>query len=116
VSFSDDHGRLLENLVWLHLRRHYREIYYFAEKKECDFLVFEKNKPRAAIQVCYDLTADNLERELDGLTEAMSTLKLKEGYIVTLKQKDLIEKEGIKINMIPCHEFIQLGTSISDRS
>jgi predicted AAA+ superfamily ATPase len=111
-SFSDDHGRLLENLVWLHLRRHYREIYYFAEKKECDFLIFEKGKPRAAIQVCFDLTPDNLDREIKGLTEAMNTVKLKQGYIITLKQKDLIEKEGLTINVLPCHEYMELGVPI----
>jgi len=42
ISFSDDNGRLLENLVFLHLRRSYSEIYYFSEKKECDFIVFNK--------------------------------------------------------------------------
>ena len=111
-SFSDDHGRLLENLVWLHLRRHYREIYYFAEHKECDFLIFEKGKPRAAIQVCFDLTPDNLDRELEGLIEAMNTVKLKEGFIITMKQKDLINKEGLKINVIPCHEYMELAVPI----
>ena len=44
ISFSNDEGRLLENMVYMQLRRQTREIYYFAEKKECDFVVFEKGK------------------------------------------------------------------------
>jgi uncharacterized protein len=31
-SFTDDHGRKLENLVYLLLRSKYKDIYYFAEK------------------------------------------------------------------------------------
>jgi len=33
ISFTPDNGRLLENMVFLHLRRKTNEIYYFAEKK-----------------------------------------------------------------------------------
>ena len=32
VSFSADTGRLLENMVFMHLRRTTNDIYYFAEK------------------------------------------------------------------------------------
>ena len=105
-SFTDDDGRKLENLVYLHLRRKFREIYYFSERKECDFVVFKKGAPIDAIQVCFDLNADNLDRELDGLLAALTELKLKEGRIVTLDQKDEYEKDGCIIKVIPCHEYL----------
>src|SRR6185437_5029260 len=105
-SFTDDDGRKLENLVYLHLRRHYREIYYFSERKECDFVVFKNGVPVEAIQVCFDLNADNLDREVDGLLEALTELKLKEGKIITFDQKDQHQKDGRTINIIPCHEFL----------
>lgn len=105
-SFTDDDGRKLENLVYLHLRRHYREIYYFSERKECDFVVFKNGVPVEAIQVCFDLNADNLDREIDGLLDALTELKLKEGKIITFDQKDQHQKEGRTINIIPCHEFL----------
>jgi predicted AAA+ superfamily ATPase/formylglycine-generating enzyme required for sulfatase activity len=105
-SFTDDAGRKLENLVYLHLRRRYREIYYFSDRKECDFVVFKNGAPVEAIQVCFDLNADNLDRELDGLLAALKELKLKEGKIVTLNQKDQYEKDGLKMLIIPCHEFL----------
>lgn len=106
-SFTDDNGRLLENLVYLHLRRTYKEIYYFAEKSECDFLVFNKGSIHEVIQVCYDLNADNLDRELGGLLEALAFFNKKEGKIITFGQKDRFEKEGRVIEAIPCHEFLR---------
>jgi predicted AAA+ superfamily ATPase len=105
-SFTDDNGRKLENLVFLHLRRRFREIYYFSEQKECDFVVFKNGAPVDAIQVCFDLNADNLDREINGLLAALLELKLKAGKIVTLNQKDEYEKDGCNIKIIPCHEYL----------
>ena len=95
ISFSPDTGRIFENNVYLHLRRKYKEIYYFKERGECDFIVVDKNKPVQAIQVCHTLTNDNEEREIAGLKEAMKTLKIQEGMIITSNQKDIID--GIKL-------------------
>jgi len=105
-SFTDDDGRKLENLVYLHLRRSYREIYYYSEKKECDFVVFSKGKAVTAIQVCLDLNSDNIDREVDGLAAALSELKLREGSIITLDQEDRYEKDGRIIHVVPCHKLL----------
>jgi len=88
VSFSSDIGRMFENLVFLHLRKKYRDIFYFKEKGECDFIVKEGVKITKAIQVCYGLDEDNKKREINGLIEAMDKFKLKEGLIVSYKQED----------------------------
>jgi uncharacterized protein len=53
VSFSSNRGRMLENCVFLELRRVGKEIFYFREDKECDFVVKEWNAIVMAIQVCY---------------------------------------------------------------
>jgi predicted AAA+ superfamily ATPase len=102
VSFSEDNGRMLENAVFLHLRRKHKDIYYFREKKECDFLVKEKGKITGALQVCYELTEDNKEREMAGLKEAMERFNLKTGIILTLKQKD----DFGSIKVIPAWEWM----------
>ncbi len=94
ASFSEDKGRVLENVVFLHLRRKYKEIYYFKKKHECDFVVKDKGKTILAVQVCYVLTEDNQEREVNGLKEAMKELKIETGVILTLNQDD-------KLNGIP---------------
>ena len=105
-SFTDDDGRKLENLVYLHLRRKYREIYYFSEKGECDFVVFAGGIAVEVVQVCFELNPDNTNRELDGIVEALASLNLEKGKIITVHQRDHYEKEGRLIEVIPGHEFL----------
>jgi len=104
-SFSGDHGRILENLVFLHLRRNFQKIFYFSEKGECDFVTFDKGTIDDVIQVCYDLNPDNLDRELNGLFEALSFFKQKEGTIITLNQSDAFERGDLIAKAVPCHEY-----------
>jgi len=42
---SEDSGRLLENAIFLRLRRESDKIFYFDENQECDFVVFKNNMP-----------------------------------------------------------------------
>ena len=106
ISFSKDQGRLLENLVFIHLKRLGKEIYYYRQKGECDFIVSANNRVEMALQVCYDLNSDNLRREVNGLTEALGELGLTEGFIFTFNQKDELEKDGKKISVIPVWEWM----------
>ncbi len=101
VSFSKDKGKMLENQVFLSLRPRYKEIFYFKENKECDFVVKEKNKIIKAIQVCYKLDDGNQDREVFGLLEAMAEFNLKEGCILTFDQEDELNIDGKLIHIIP---------------
>jgi predicted AAA+ superfamily ATPase len=107
ASFSKEHGRLLENIIYLHLRRRYRDIFYFAEKGECDFVILYKGHIQEVIQVCYDLNADNLDRELNGITEALAFFGLTEGLLITHHQRDSFEKDGKRITVLPAHEYVK---------
>ncbi len=109
ASFTNDSGWKFENLIFLHLRRVYPEIHYFAEKKECDFVVGSKGKIQAAVQVCFDLNPDNLDREIGGLLEAMVFFKLKEGVIVTLQQKDRYERDGMVVQVVTASDYMMRG-------
>ncbi|MEW5897486.1 MAG: ATP-binding protein [Nanoarchaeota archaeon] len=95
VTFSPDEGRALENAVFLQLRRNNRDIFFFKEKRECDFLVKEKNKAKEAIQVCWEINSDNQEREISGIKEAMEKTNLSKGTIITFNQEDSLC--GIKV-------------------
>lgn len=106
LSFSEDLGRKLENLVYLHLRRQNRHIRYFVNQHECDFLVLHKGKATEAVQVCFELNADNLDRELDGLYEAMKHCNLKKGQIITLNQEDHFSKDKLKIHAVPAWKWM----------
>jgi uncharacterized protein len=106
IVFSEENGRRIENLVYLHLRAQNKEMYYFHEKKECDFVVFEKGKPKEVVQACYELTSENLERETTGLHAAMDYFKMPKGKIITLKQKEKFKKDGREIEVLPLREFL----------
>lgn len=101
IGFSDDYGRLLENYVFLELRKRFRELFYFREEGECDFLVKEKTAITYAIQVCYQVNSRNKEREINGLLEAMDTFGLKEGYILTFNQEDLLHEGDKTVRLTP---------------
>ncbi|MEK6864212.1 MAG: ATP-binding protein [Nanoarchaeota archaeon] len=95
ASFSGDKGRILENAVFLHLRRKFKDIFYFKGRRECDFIVKDKGKAEYAVQSCLKLDEDNMEREVEGLKEAMKILDIGKGVIVTLGQEDNLD--GIKV-------------------
>lgn len=81
---SEDQGRMLENIVFLELKRRKSELYFHKAKTECDFLVKESHKITQAIQVTTHLdNEDTQRRELGGLKEAMETYHLKNGLILT---------------------------------
>jgi predicted AAA+ superfamily ATPase len=101
ISFSSNKGRMLENWVFLDLKRTGKEIFYFKGERECDFLVREKNKITAAIQVCYELNEENKERELSGLVEALEKFNLTEGAILTYNQEDELKVSGKTVFVKP---------------
>lgn len=105
-SFSDDKGRRLENAVYIYLRASYKDIYYFLEKNECDFIVMRRAVNPLIIQVCYTLDKDNLERELNGLYAALKSFGLSEGIIVTFNQRDKFIRDGLIGNVVPAAEFL----------
>jgi len=106
ISFSKDKGRMLENQVFLHLRRKNKQIFYFKEKGECDFVFKEKEKITGAIQVCYSLTGDNRKREVSGLLEALKKFKLKKGLIITYNQEDKLEEGSKEIVIKPVWKWM----------
>jgi predicted AAA+ superfamily ATPase len=98
VSFSENWGPLLENAVFLSLRRRAGagNVFFFKERRECDFVVRAGNRITAAIQVCAQLTEENMEREVEGLREAMAATDCAEGRILTLDQEDRVDDIAIE--------------------
>lgn len=100
-SFSKDNGKMLENLVFLALRKNYKNIFYFQEKNECDFVIKEKDKIIQAIQVCFDLNEQTKDREINGLLEALKKFNLDKGLILTFEQDDEFKLEGKTVKVLP---------------
>ena len=104
---TPDKGKLLENMVFIELKRRGKELYYYSDKRECDFVVKHiTSSIKEAIQVCYDLTRENREREVEGLVETMKKFKLKEGLILTYDQEEEFKIEDKKIIIKPAWKWL----------
>ncbi|MGQ4875710.1 MAG: ATP-binding protein [Promethearchaeia archaeon] len=95
--FSDNIGKLYENIVYLSLIENKMQVYYYKNKNECDFVIMEDQKITKAIQVSYEIT-ENKEREINGLLEAMNFFNLEEGFIITedFESEEIINNKKIK--------------------
>ena len=106
LSSNADAGRMLENAVFIELRRRTKNIWYYAEASfECDFLYGRDVVPENAVQVCYELTSENREREVRGLVETCKKFPGVKPLIVTFNQKDKISYDGMIIEAVPAVDF-----------
>jgi len=104
-KFSRDYGKLLENLVFIELKRKYQDIYYHKGKQECDFIVLENGSVTCAIQVTADLK-NNKTREFGGLLEALTMYDLDEGLILTDDEEFEDMSENKKIKVMPVWKWL----------
>ena len=106
-AFSENTGRKLENIVFLHLRRRHSRIYYHRLRYECDFLVMNKGRIESAVQVCRSLDEpETLKRELRGLLDAMQEYKLSEGFIITEDHEETIKENGSTVHVVPAWKYL----------
>jgi len=108
--FSQDKGKLMENIVFLELKRKenenpFQEIYYYKTKngKEIDFLVKDRNKIEL-IEVCYEFDEEHKKK----LIKAMKELNLKESLCITWDEEGEIEEKGFKIKLVPLWKWLLL--------
>lgn len=106
--FSEDIGRLAENLVFIELKRRGKEIFYWKNSKhEVDFVIKEGLQPSELIQVCWDVTDEKTKkREIEGLLEAIKTFKLKQGIILTEDHSETKTFEKKKIYFVPIWKWL----------
>jgi uncharacterized protein len=106
-SFSENKGKLMENIVFLQLRRKYHDVYYYktAEDYEVDFFL---PKEGSLIQVSQHFDSlETQERELRALVSAANEQKKpKNLVIVTESEKAEFEREGVKIQAVPLYEWL----------
>ncbi|MBI5346194.1 MAG: ATP-binding protein [Chlamydiae bacterium] len=104
---SEDKGRLLENIVFLHLKIQGQEIYFHKNRKECDFVIRKNNRVIKAIQVTLNLSDEKVKnREIDGLIEAMETYGLQEGFIITENEQSTLKVAKFQIKIIPIWKWL----------
>jgi predicted AAA+ superfamily ATPase len=106
-SFSENQGKLMENLVFLTLRRKYQTVYYYktAQNLEVDFFIPSE---QLLVQVAqrFDLSATK-EREqralLSAATELQKTTIL---VLVSEGEKQELDYEGTRIKVVPLYEWL----------
>jgi len=102
---SGDTGHLLENIVYLELRRRGFDCAYVVTSRghEVDFLATRPGSPPALIQVCVDLDSspEARKRELRAAREASVELGIPEVTIVTIDQEDTFEEGDTTIRVLP---------------
>ena len=106
--FSKEKGRLLENIVFLELRRRRFEIFYHSNHHECDFVIRQGNTIIQAIQVCYSFDSDETRlREMNGIREAMNQYNLSEGLILLNDtQEQTIAENAKTIKIMPVWKWL----------
>jgi len=104
---SSDYGLLLENMVFMHLRREGNDIEYVKTKDGFETDFFARNKATGdvkLVQVCWDVSdKKTFERELRGLKSAMAEFEIASGTIVTWDEEMVIEDE---INIVPAWKWL----------
>jgi predicted AAA+ superfamily ATPase len=103
---SADSGRLLENLIYIELRRRRKKVFYFKEKNECDFILEHNNSITEIIQVCYQLNSENETREFKGLTEAAQIFNLKKGLLITYDQEKKVVIGNLEIQIVSAWKWL----------
>lgn len=105
--FSGEEGRLLENLVYIELRRRGGEIFYHnSGTAECDFVVRDGFRVTQVYQVCYLMDTDTREREIRGILDAMDTYQLNTGTIITNFQEEKLPYEDKTVRLIPAWKWL----------
>jgi predicted AAA+ superfamily ATPase len=102
-------GHLLENLVFMAIRRFHPEIYYYRTRtgREVDFIVPVRGQPRMLVQVCESLAdPQTRKRKTAALSEAMAELGLAAGTIVTRNEDEQIMTGAGTIDVVPAWRFL----------
>lgn len=103
-SFSENRGKLLENLTFLTLRRLSEEIYYYTTQNNLE-IDFYLPKQKLLIQVCQSLLdKDTNSREVRALEEAMEELNISSSMILT--EDEDIEVENSHIKIVPIYKWL----------
>lgn len=101
----DQDTKLLENQIYIELKRRYKEdIYYFKRNLEVDFYLPQQ---KLLIQVSYNIDEEETrKREIKALLLAMRELNINQGFIITYDTEDQLEVEDKIINVIPAWKWL----------
>lgn len=102
MTGESDKGRVLENMVFLAIRRLGHNPCYWKGKQEVDF--YEEGKYLVNVSLSIE-DLDTRKRELNGLEEAMSATGLTKSTIVTLDHHETLALENGTVQIVRARDF-----------
>ncbi len=97
-------SKLLENQVYVELRRRKYEVYFLKRNIEVDFFVPHEN---LLIQVSYSIDdPETKKREVRSLQKAMKEFDVHEALIITYGESETLEFPEGKITVIPAWQWL----------
>lgn len=105
VNINKEFGKNFENIVFLHLKHKYEcEVFYYKGNQEVDFYLPDK---KLLVNVSYDISnSQTYEREINGLQEAMTDLKLSQAFLITDNKKETLILKKQTIFVVPLWEWL----------
>jgi predicted AAA+ superfamily ATPase len=110
LRMTEDRGALLENLVYMQLRKQGMNPEYYLTKSgaEVDFILTgDSRRKRQLIQVCWTTRDPSTqEREVGSLLAAMKELGMKHGTLVTWLNEEISDD---RIDVVPAWKWLLRG-------
>jgi hypothetical protein len=101
-------GHLLENMVFMELRRFFTEIYYYrtAKNQEVDFMVIAPTREKLLFQVCESIKNEiTRTRELAAIQQAMTEQQVSKSFLITLSEEKEVKLQEGTVTIIPAWRF-----------
>ena len=119
--FSENIGRLAENIVYLALKRKQIlnpqiELFYWkdAQHREVDFIVKDGLNITDLIQVCWSMHDEKTKkRELRSLQKAMKELKITNALIITEDTESEETLNGFNVKTVPLWKWLLLEEGVN---
>ncbi|MBI2436819.1 MAG: ATP-binding protein [Candidatus Magasanikbacteria bacterium] len=107
--FSENSGRMLENIIYLELLRRKKEVYFYItdKKQEIDFITREGKAITGCVQVSWEMEQKKTKnREILPLIQALRDFNLQKGTIITSSLREEIKTDGKTIECVPAYEWL----------
>lgn len=104
-----DWGILLENFVFLELKRRHFQLFYYRTKtrKEIDLVtISETTGKRALIQVVFEVSQkETFEREISALFEASEETGITDLFLINAHEEKSFIQSNMRIRLVPAWKF-----------
>ena len=109
TKFDEEVGKLMENVVFLELKRRKLKTFYWKDYQGCevDFVIKENLRIKQLVQVTYANAKDEIkEREIKGLVKASELLRCKDLLVITWDFEGEEEVKGKRIKFLPLWKWL----------